>query len=136
MKKYFVILCFLYLGANAQMPAYLYYCTFSTPDGKPYVETYISVYGNSISFKKNAKGKYQGMVEVGILFTKNGAIKDSKKYNLMSPELNDTVSRPNFIDQQRFSLDTGNYELEWMITDKNKNGKIPRGETSMNRNLS
>lgn len=87
------------------------------------METYISVLGNSISFKKNASGKYQGMVEIGILFSREGVIKTSKKYNLMSPEQKDTLSRPPFIDQQRFQLDTGTYDLEIMITDKNIQGK-------------
>jgi len=87
------------------------------------METYISVFGNSVYFKKNEKGKFQGMVEVGIIFSRNGQINASKKYNLMSPEQKDTLNRPNFIDQQRFALDTGAYEFEIMITDKNSNGK-------------
>ena len=126
MKK---IIPFLICGAltgsvNAQVIAYFSSCSFNTPDNKSYMETYLSVLGSSVSFKKNEKGKFQGSVEVGILFSQNGEIKVSKKYNLMSPEQNDTLHRQNFIDQQRFSLDTGVYELECMLTDKNGNGKI------------
>ena len=124
MKLFLAVLSFVYLSANAQVSAYLSHCAFSTPNNKSYIETYLSVFGNSVSFKKNAKGKYQGLVEVGILFTQNGQIKGSKKYTLLSPEQNDTLSRPNFIDQQRFFLDTGAYDLEWMVADKNKNGKV------------
>ncbi|MBI4929328.1 MAG: GWxTD domain-containing protein [Bacteroidetes bacterium] len=125
MKKIFILL-FLSASignANAQITAYFSNCTFNTPDNKPFVETYLCVLGNSVLFKKNAKGKYQGQVEVGILFSKNGQIKASKKYNLLSPELSDTLNRPSFIDQQRFPLDTGTYDIELMITDKNSNGK-------------
>ena len=125
MKKiiFLFALIALFVNVNAQMTAYFTRCAFNTPDNKPYVETYLSVLGNSVAFKKNAKGKYQGMVEVGILFSKNGQIKASKKYNLLSPELTDTLNRPHFIDQQRFQLDTGAYDLEMMIADKNINGK-------------
>ncbi len=116
-------LSLLFLNAHAQVTAYFSRCVFNTPDNKPYIETYISILGNSVAFKKNASGKYQGMVEIGILFSQQGVIKASKKYNLLSPEQKDTLNRPPFIDQQRFQLDTGLYELEMMITDKNIKGK-------------
>src|SRR5688572_20913126 len=114
----------LVINTHAQVTAYFSCCSFNTPENKSYMETYLSVLGSSVSFKKNEKGKFQGSVEVGILFSQNGEIKVSKKYNLMSPEQNDTLHRQNFIDQQRFALDTGMYELECMLTDKNGNGKI------------
>lgn len=117
------LLGMLLQNANAQVTAFFSRCAFNTPDNKPYMETYISVLGNSVLFNKNANGKYQGMVEIGIIFSQEGVIKASKKYNLMSPEQKDTLNRPPFIDQQRFALDTGNYELEMMITDKNSKGK-------------
>ena len=123
-KAISLLLVWLLLAdAHAQISAYFSNCVFNTPDNKPYVETYLSVMGNSVSFKKNIQGKYQGQVEVGVLFSQNGQIKTSKKYTLMSPEVNDTLHRQNFIDQQRFALDSGEYELEQMITDKNSNGK-------------
>jgi GWxTD domain-containing protein len=118
-----LILWALFASANAQITAYFSRCMFNTPENKPYIETYISILGKSVVFKKNAKGKFQGMVEVGVLFSQDGQIRASRKYNLLSPEQNDTLNRPPFIDQQRFQLDTGNYELEMMITDKNISGK-------------
>ncbi len=125
MKKIFSIFfaTVLFVQVNAQITAYFSRCTFSTPQHEPYIETYISIFGNSILYKKNAAGKYQGVVEVGVLFSQNGKIKASKKYNLMSPEQKDTLDRPPFIDQQRFKLDTGTYDMEVMVTDKNLNGK-------------
>jgi len=110
-------------GAEAQITAYFSHCAFNDPANKPFMETYLSVFGNTVSFKKNANGKYQGMVEVGILFTQDGTIKASRKYNVLSPEIMDTLLRPNFIDQQRFSLDTGKYDIELSIMDKNISGK-------------
>lgn len=125
MKKQIALFltCAFFFTVHAQITAYFSHSIFTTPENKPYMETYISILGNSIIFKKNDNGKFQGMVEVGILFSRNGQIKTSKKYNLMSPEQKDTLNRPNFIDQQRFALDTGDYDLEWIVTDKNNNGK-------------
>ncbi len=123
MKKFLFLLLLIPAGVSAQISAYFYQCAFNTPDNKPYVETYLSVVGSSVSFKKNVQGKYQGQVEVGILFSQAGVIKASKKFMLLSPEANDTLKRANFIDLQRFSLEPGEYEFEQMITDKNINGK-------------
>lgn len=124
MKKIIILLFFLdILSANAQINAYFSQCAFNTAEGKPYVETYLSVFGNSVVYRKNQNGKYQSQVEVGILFSRDGQIKSSKKYVLMSPEASDTLSKENFIDQQRFALDPGEYDFEQMITDKNGNGK-------------
>ena len=125
MKKslFLLLVSALSLGSQAQINAFFARSAFNTPDNKPYLETYLSILGNSVSFKKNEKGKYQGNVEVGILLSQNGQIKASKKYNLLSPEQKDTLNRPPFIDQQRFQLDTGSYDLELLITDKNMGGK-------------
>jgi GWxTD domain-containing protein len=117
------LLSVFFLHANGQITAYFSRCSFNTPENKPYIETYLSVLGSSVSFKKNANGKFQGVVEVGILFSKEGQIKASKKYNLLSSEVADTLNKPPFIDQQRFQLDVGMYDLEIMITDKNIKGK-------------
>ncbi|MBI3503022.1 MAG: GWxTD domain-containing protein [Bacteroidetes bacterium] len=116
-----IFLC-AFISAQAQRAVFTH-CAFSTPDNKPYIETYLSIDGKSVSFRKNKNGKYQGDVEVGIIFSKNGNIAASKKYNLLSPEQNDTLTRPAFVDEQRFPLDTGEYEVELMLKDKNKNGK-------------
>jgi GWxTD domain-containing protein len=104
------------------LSALLSYCTFSTPDNKPYIETYLSVLGNTAVFKKNAAGKMQASIEVGITFSQGTAIKAYKKYILLGPELTDTLNRPSFIDQQRFSLEEGEYMLELTLLDKNKPG--------------
>ena len=116
--------CFaLFVAGKAQTAAYFSNCIFTTPDNKPYVETYLSVVGNSVSFRKNTQGKFQAQVEVGVLFSQGGQIKASKKYTLMSPEVTDTLHRQNFIDQQRFALEPGEYDFEQMVTDKNIGGK-------------
>jgi GWxTD domain-containing protein len=119
---FLLLLCTIgYVNASG-LSALLTYCSFSTPDNKPYVETYLSVLGNTASFKKNASGKFQASIEIGITFSQGTVISAYKKYTLLSPELTDTLTKPNFIDQQRFNLDNGEYMMELFVLDKNKQG--------------
>lgn len=101
--------------------AYLTYATFTIPAKSSYIETYLSVIGNSVKFIKNVNGKYQGSVDITISFSQNGEIKNAQKYTLNSPETDDTSKAyPNFIDQQRFTLSNGTYNMDISIADKNK----------------
>lgn len=100
--------------------AFFTHCSFYSPTNGPYIETYLSVIGNSIVYVKNENNKFQGSIEITFLFKQNNEIKQFKKYNLLSPELADTLSeKANFIDQQRISLPSGNYEFEISMQDLN-----------------
>ncbi|MBI2271305.1 MAG: GWxTD domain-containing protein [Bacteroidetes bacterium] len=118
-----IILLASSLVSQAGLKAYLSYSTFSAPQTGPYIETYLTVIGQSIIYKKNSKGKFQGVVEVSLLFKQNDSIKAAQKYNLHSKEIDDTTgaSFENFIDQQRFALPNGTYDFEIEINDKNRN---------------
>jgi GWxTD domain-containing protein len=108
--------CFALLGGNVK--AYLSYSVFNTPGKGPYVETYLTISGNSVVLKKE-KGKYQGSVMVSMTFKKGAEVVKVKSYNLLGPEIADTSVKPNFIDQQRFSLPNGTYDYEIVIQDNN-----------------
>ncbi|MDF2438632.1 MAG: hypothetical protein K0Q95_3008 [Bacteroidota bacterium] len=113
-------------GACANVVAYLTSASFNVPNKGPYYETYLSVIGNSLKFVKNSSGKYQGAVDINILFLQNGEVKNAQKYSLNSPEISDTTKGfPNFIDQQRYSLPNGMYDVEISIIDKNLPGGKP-----------
>jgi GWxTD domain-containing protein len=113
------LLCFS-LNTLAGLNAYLTYSTFSSPKTGPYIETYLTVVGQTIHYKKNTKGKFQGTVEVTLLFKQNDSIKAIQKYNLNSQEVDDSLKgRTNFTDQQRFALSNGAYDFEIQIADKN-----------------
>ncbi|MCD4747268.1 MAG: GWxTD domain-containing protein [Bacteroidales bacterium] len=104
--------------------AFLSYATFSSPDNGPYIETYLSVVGNSVVFKKNANDKYQGTIEISMIFRQGEKIINFDKYELLSPEIDDTTDiNFNFIDQQRISLSNGSYEFEIRIADLNTEAK-------------
>lgn len=130
MKKFLILfvltICVLaHNTAPANVLAYLTSASFNVPGKGPYYETYLSVIGNSVKFIKNANGNYQGAVDISISFSQNGELKNAQKYSLNSPELTDTSKGfPNFIDQQRYSLVSGMYDVEITIADKN----VPAGK--------
>lgn len=132
MKKYMrlalLTVCLLASSvASANVVAYLTSASFNVPGKGPYYETYLSVIGSSLKFVKNAGGKYQGAVDITIQFIQNGEVKNAQKYSLNSPEVADTTKGfPNFIDQQRYTLANGAYDMEISIADKNKPESAPK----------
>ena len=130
MKKFAAILlvsciCTVRAMAGTDLVAYFNYATFNIPAKGPYVETYISVFGNTVAYKKMPSGKFQAQVEISMLFTQNDSIKASQKYILSSPEITDTSAKStvNFVDLKRVSLKVGLYKLEISIRDKNRDQK-------------
>jgi GWxTD domain-containing protein len=129
MKKIIFILCFKLLffsgfAVGKNLKAILTYKTFYSAEKGPYVETYLSVAGSSVEYAKLANGKYQGKIEVNISFKLNNEVKYFDKYNLLSPEVDDTMKIGfNFIDEQRIQLNNGKYVMEISIADKNKEAK-------------
>ena len=92
-------------SAPRSLGAYLSHATFNIPGNSPYLETYLEIIGNTIVYKQNAGGKFQGSVQVTMIIRQDSVIKDYRKYELLSPELDDTTAIAlNFIDQQRFML--------------------------------
>ncbi len=128
MKKFIFIisiLSMLTISLTVQakrLQAYMSYSTFLSPADGPYIETYMIVIGNSLKYVKNENNKYQGTLEITLIFRQDSIIKDLKKYNLASPEVDDTNAvNFNFIDQQRFLLPNCTYNVEIIIADKNDN---------------
>jgi len=124
MKKILLILLcgiFSAFSLHAQnLQAFMSYTLFNSPVDGPYIETYLSVFGPSLQYVKNANGKYQGTVEVTIIFRQDDDIVNYDKYEVTSQELDDTSAMiPNFIAQQRYLLKNGNYDMEFIIADAN-----------------
>jgi len=126
MKKCFSLLILLGLfsmafGQNTSLRAYMSHSSFYVPGQDAYVETYLSLLGKSIQFVKKENGKYQGNVLVTMLFTQNDSIKEFRKYDLHTTELDDTTNIDFIVfDQQRVALQNGNYLLELELADKNR----------------
>jgi len=135
MKKYFLLPVFLlalfpFETQSKNLWAFLTYATFNSPQG-PYLESYLSVAGNSLNFVQKENGKYQATVNILITFKLNGEIKAFKKYELFSPEIEDTTKTDfHFVDQQRFPLSNGTYDFEIQLSDKNNTAQpFPYNQT-------
>jgi GWxTD domain-containing protein len=130
MKKLLFILIALMIGSYGNLVhgknilAYLSYTTFNSPSDGPYIETYLSILGESIVFIPKEDGKFQGAVEVTIIFKQGEEIIDFDKYEIYSPVVDDTSKVAfSFIDQQRYLLNNGQYQMEISIADKNGDEK-------------
>jgi GWxTD domain-containing protein len=116
-----LISLFSVLSSNAKgLKVYLMMSEFVSENQGNYVETYLNVTSKSIIYAKNSQGKYQASIAVNILFSRNDSIFNFAKYNLLSPEYDDTLAKkPNFTDVQRFLLPRGTYNFELTINDNN-----------------
>ena len=110
------ILSLLFYNIFPNLTVYFNYGTFSTSNSKPYLETYLTISGNSVKFAPITNG-FQASVNVSWKIMKDTSIIKSANYNLKSPVISDTLQTPSFIDNQRFSLDNGIYNLVLIVTD-------------------
>jgi len=129
MKSYSIsllVLLFCMFVKNASaLGVIINFNRFNTQDNLPYTEFYISVVGKSISYAKKSDGLYQGSVEFLFLIKNatNNAVIYADKFNLLSPNLKDTVSIREdfyFTDVKRIELPNGKYKLEIQCKDNNK----------------
>lgn len=104
-----------------QTAASLNFAKFYSPADGPYIEGYLAVDGNSVNFVKNENGKFQATITIGVVISNEaGVIKHIDKYNLLSPEIDDTINIAfNFLDRQRIALERGVYTYKLTIKDKN-----------------
>lgn len=125
MKKLLLFSVFLlpFFSEAKNVWAFLSYSTFNSPEG-PYIETYLTVAGNSVKYIRKDNGKFQATVNVLMTFKQNSVIKAFKKYELNSPEIDDTTKNTyEFLDEQRFLVPNGTYDFELQLSDKNNPGK-------------
>ncbi len=117
------ILLLASITSYANLEVYFMYSTFNT-EQKPYVETYLSVIGETAKFVKTDGEKYCAEIEITMIFKKADSIVAIDKYNLKSPQIQDTSAlKPNFVDVQRISLPNGIYNFEMIIKDINNGNK-------------
>lgn len=125
MKKFFYCVILVIAGVsgsilaqNRSIKAYLSYAVFSAPEKGPYIETYITIPGNSVFFKKQ-KNTFRATISISLLFNQDGKAVQGGTYNLNSSEIVDTTKKPVLIDVQRYALKPGKYEMSLTIKDAN-----------------
>ena len=103
-----------------QIQAFFDFNEFHAPEDGAYLETYLTILGESVQFSENENGKLQARVEVTLLVKDGEEIKSFKKYTLKSPEVEAMTQAPvNFIDQQRLPVENGTFALEVQLQDLN-----------------
>jgi len=127
-KVFFLTIVVLLLGFSSlhakKLNAFMSYATFYSPENGPYIETYLTVEGKSAKYVLNENGKFQAAIQIILLFKLGDEVVNHDKYELSSPEINDTLNIiDNFFHQERYSLANGNYEFEIQIWDKNSEVK-------------
>lgn len=119
-KYMFLVMLLLNLRTTYAIDVYYRLASFNIPKDGPFIETYMTVAGQSVDYKK-VKGGFQCAVNVSVLISDaNNKIVHAKKYNLNGPVFNDTTNIPAFIDTQRYPLAGGAYTLEIIVNDVNK----------------
>lgn len=125
MKRFVIIIIVLVcmlpaISQTGNVNALFNYGVFRSPQQGTYTETWLSVNAATVMFKKSPDGKFRGEVEILMLFTQKGQIVNFKKYNLTSQAVDDTNRRNfSFLDQQRFLLAEGEYDMELSVRDVN-----------------
>lgn len=115
----FVLLFGASFLANAELQAIFNYKQFQMPGKGIYIENYLSFVSSSLKYKNHETDKLQARILVTQILKKNDSIIDFKKYNVLGPELVDSIA-VDFKDQKRFFVTPGVYEIEIELIDLNR----------------
>ena len=99
---------------SAQVDAYFSSGKFNTPKNDPYIETYLTIVGKSLA-AKSIDDKFQNSISIECKIFKDSMLIKAKKYNLLGPLF--LSSAPSFIDNQRYALPNGTYEMQLTLSD-------------------
>lgn len=124
------------MGVSAQkkvMKPYFSTVSFMNPQGTPFVENSIAFDNRTVVYKQESPGRYRATVEISTIFKREGKVAAFSKVALSSPVVSDTANIDGaFIDQQRFSIPNGEYEMEIALKDlNNPNGYAPNGKSTI-----
>lgn len=108
----------LVYSQDGKVQAIFDYKQFYTPYGSTYIETYLSFIASSLYYMPNKNNNLQSNILVTQIIKQKDEIIDFKKYEILGPELKDSLA-VGFNDQQRFMLQPGTYLLEIEIMDLN-----------------
>ena len=127
-NKGLFILSFLILAlsfsAKSELQAIFNYKQFQMPGKGIYIENYLSFVSSSLKYKSKESEILQARILVTQILKRNDSIVDFKKYNVLGPELIDSIAI-DFKDQKRFFVTPGVYELEIQLLDLNSGNEIP-----------
>lgn len=113
---YLMLVCLCSLVSVSNVTVYFNYGVFSSINSKSFLETYLTISGNSVKYLKKS-GNLQASVTINWQILSGTEVVKSLSYNLLSPKATDSLNLPSFIDNQRFLLPNGEYTLQFEIID-------------------
>ena len=119
--RYILILSLLLISTNTlgrNIRVILNHSNFYSPKGGHYVEVALQFLASSIHYVE-VEGKMQGEVEVQFILSQQKKIIDFDKYRLKTTPIGDTLFE-DFYSIRRFSVQPGDYALEFSVIDLNK----------------
>lgn len=132
MKKLFLPLMLLLLmsavgmAQNKAIQSFLSYTTYNVPGDEPFIENALAFDCSSVVYRQYEPGCFKATVEIQTIFKKNDKVYTFSKIALDSPMVKDTTKITGaFIDQQRFPLENGEYQMEITVKDLNNPKQIP-----------
>lgn len=126
-----IALTFLSSISFAQIDLLIDYKTFFLPGEKPYIEFYLSLNGNTISYAEIEEGKFQGKLETTYIITdKKDSIIGFEKFISLSPIYSEESDFLEIFELKRFPLDNGEYNFEFLVKDLN-NGKVGENKVKL-----
>lgn len=120
MKKWIALGCLLLAltSVNAKINLVLDYATFYLPQERPYIELYLSINGNSISYAETSTPNlFQAQIAITYLIEKEGEVVAFEKFQLNSPEYQLLDPKLDILDIKRLPLTNGNYDLTIIAED-------------------
>lgn len=102
--------------SSANIRAYIDHKVFFAPSVGPYLEVYLAFDGSTVAYAPTQAGFFQAEVELTMLLRQGETIEDYRKLIITGPELQEDQFA-DIIDQQRFSVENGDYLLELQFRD-------------------
>lgn len=94
--------------------------TYNVPDSVAFVENAVAIECNSAVYKEIQPGMFQATVEITTMFKQGDMYPGFSKVAVPSPIVTDTTKLDGaFINQQRFPLSPGKYEMILLVRDLN-----------------
>ncbi len=119
-----ILTAFIHSNTQAQINAYFSSGTFNTPTNQSFVETYLTIVGQSLA-NKVVDTKLQNSISIDVKIKRDTLLVKSSKYRLHGPLFSDPIKAPAFIDNQRYILPNGNYSIELTLSDEYDSIKKP-----------
>lgn len=122
---------FVSIAQHKILRPYLNTTTYSVPGKTPFLENAMAFDSRTAVYKQFEPGRFRATVEISTIVKHQGDVVAYSKIALNSPVVTDTTNLDGaFIDQQRFSLPNGEYDMEISVKDLNNPKGLAASEKS------